>query len=92
MTTILDGACTVRDERLFSFLRDLYDTEKIFLEPSACAGFRGLSLFAGEPAMAAYLQGAVPAGAMARATHLVWATGGRLVPDEVRREYLSIGK
>lgn len=92
MTTILDGACTVQDERLFSFLRDLYETEKIFLEPSACAGFRGLSFFAGERAMAAYLQGAVPAGAMARATHLVWATGGRLVPDEVRREYLSIGK
>lgn len=90
MATVLDGACTVRDERLFCYLRDLYDTEKIFLEPSACAGFRGLSLFAGEPAMTAYLKDAVPAQAMDHAAHLVWATGGRLVPEAVRRTYLSI--
>ncbi|MGN1024077.1 MAG: D-serine ammonia-lyase [Lachnospiraceae bacterium] len=91
MTTMLDGACTVQDGRLFSFLRDLYDTEKIFLEPSACAGFRGLSLFAGEPAMAQYLQDAMPALAMEHVTHLVWATGGHLVPEKVRQAYLMAG-
>jgi D-serine dehydratase len=26
---------------------------------------------------------------MENATHIVWATGGRLVPEDVRKEYLK---
>lgn len=36
----LSGCYTIHDERLYSFLRDLKDSENIFLEPSALAGLR----------------------------------------------------
>ena len=40
---LLDGECTVRDGKLFSYLKDLCNLKGIFLEPSACAGFEGIS-------------------------------------------------
>ena len=75
MTTLLDGACTVRDERLLPYLRELWRREGLFIEPSSCAAFHGLVSFA--------------ADAPKQAAHIVWATGGRLVPEDVRREYLG---
>lgn len=36
---LLSGAFTVKDERLLSYLKEVYEKENIFLEPSACAGF-----------------------------------------------------
>ena len=38
---LLSGAFTVKDERLLSYLKEVYEKENIFLEPSACAGFFG---------------------------------------------------
>ena len=45
----------------------------IFLEPSALAGFLGPVLF----------------GNKYNATHICWATGGSLVPEYVRKEYVE---
>ena len=42
MKTLLDGACTVEDAKLYDYMRDLSHAENIFLEPSACAAFHGL--------------------------------------------------
>lgn len=38
---IVSGGFTVSDERLFADLHALYETEGLFVEPSACAGFAG---------------------------------------------------
>ncbi|WP_226654613.1 D-serine ammonia-lyase [Pseudalkalibacillus hwajinpoensis] len=67
---MLEGVYTVTDERMKEHLRWVYDTEGIKLEPSALAGMSGPLVTAVE-------------GKGLRGTHLVWATGGSLVPDEV---------
>ncbi|MGE6203765.1 D-serine ammonia-lyase [Guptibacillus hwajinpoensis] len=70
---ILNGVYTVTDERMKEMLRWVYETEKIKLEPSALAGMSG-------PQVTAIDEKSL------RGTHLVWATGGSLVPDKVWRE------
>jgi len=42
MEPLLDGEFTIQDEKLYGFLRELEETENIFLEPSACAAFQGV--------------------------------------------------
>ncbi|QQY79979.1 D-serine ammonia-lyase [Keratinibaculum paraultunense] len=73
MERLLMGIYTIDDSRLYKFLKALYEEEDIFLEPSALAGFLGPILFANED----------------NATHICWATGGSLVPEYVRKEYLK---
>lgn len=38
---MVGGGFTVSDERLFTDLHALHETERLFVEPSACAGFAG---------------------------------------------------
>ena len=86
MEGLLSGEFTVRDGALFDDLRMLLDSEDIFIEPSACAGFAGprrLLAEAGE-----YLAARGLTEKLGAAAHVVWATGGRLVPPAVREEYL----
>ncbi|MYL62308.1 D-serine ammonia-lyase [Bacillus hwajinpoensis] len=66
---LLEGVYTVTDERMKEMLGWVYETEGIKLEPSALAGMSGPE--------------ATAVGKSSRGTHLVWATGGSLVPDEV---------
>ena len=76
MDKILTGAFTVDDYRLYDFLKALYREEKIFLEPSALAGFLG-PVLTGEKFQSENI------------THMCWATGGSLVPEEVRQEMIG---
>ncbi len=73
MEKLLMGIYTIDDSRLYAFLKALYEEEGIFLEPSALAGFLGPILFANKD----------------NAIHVCWATGGSLVPEYVRKEYLE---
>lgn len=75
MDKILTGSFTIDDYRLFDFLKALYREEKIFLEPSALAGFLG-PIFAGEK----YKNENI--------THICWGTGGSLVPENIRKKIL----
>lgn len=70
MDKILTGAFTIEDYRLYDFLKALYEEEKIFLEPSALAGFLG-PIFSSDK----YKDYNI--------THMCWATGGSLVPEEI---------
>ena len=77
------GGFTVADERLVPYLRALHESEGIFAEPSACAAFIGPARF--HEAADAVL-GGTPRG---NVTHLVWATGGALVPQSEREKLLN---
>lgn len=77
---LVSGGYTVDDGHLFTYLRALYAQEGLFIEPSACAGFVGAAKLAAlAPALAA----------QESATHIVWATGGALVPQQEREKYLA---
>ena len=86
MEPLLSGEFTVSDENLFDYMRMLVKAEDVFIEPSACAAFIGpqrLMAEAGE-----YLRAQGLTEKMERASHIVWATGGSLVPADVREEYM----
>lgn len=67
---MVSGFYTVDDEKLYKMLAKLWDEEKMKLEPSALAGMIGGYMLQSE-------QPDIAAG-----THLVWSTGGNMVPDE----------
>ena len=92
MDPLLDGEVTIRDARLYELLHLVMQTEEIFLEPSACAGFQGVALLHGSPAGREWLRAQGLEGRLAHAAHIVWATGGALVPEDVRKQYLSVKK
>jgi D-serine dehydratase len=84
---VLSGCYTISDHRLYTFLRDLADTESIFLEPSSLAGFYGPIQLLSAPAGQQYLTHHHIKDKMQKAHHVVWATGGSMVPKEVMENY-----
>ena len=85
----LSGIITVKDKRLFDYMRLLWNTEKIFIEPSACAAVHGAYCWNHSNEMQDYLYDNRLNRHMDTATHIIWATGGSLVPEEVRQEMLA---
>ncbi|HJV30695.1 MAG TPA: D-serine ammonia-lyase, partial [Bacillales bacterium] len=71
-------------------LKNLVDTEGIRLEPSALAGMIGPVKLSEDGA--AYLENQQLAATMRNGTHIVWATGGSMVPKEMMEEYYQKGK
>lgn len=90
MQRLIDGYYTVTDETLSRLLASAWELEQVRLEPSALAGIPGLQRVLRAPD---YLQriGVDPAR-LARATHLVWGTGGSMVPDAEFAAYLAQGR
>lgn len=88
MKKILSGIFTINDEKLYKILKLLYNYENIKLEPSACAAFEGV-LHQQCDSMKKYILDYGLFDKMDNSTHIVWATGGRLVPDDLFIEYLS---
>ena len=80
MMHFLDGCYSVYDERMSALLKLLADTEGIRLEPSALAGMYG-------PIICSKKRGELPKG-----YHLVWATGGSMVPCEEYEKYYRLGE
>lgn len=89
MGPLLSGEVTVEDEKLYRYMKDLLDSQDIFLEPSACAGFQGPVSLAGTQEFEQYLKENGLENCMEQAVHIVWATGGSMVPKEVREEYCA---
>ncbi|MEH7418443.1 D-serine ammonia-lyase [Neobacillus drentensis] len=84
---ILSGAYTVKDEELFKLLKDLVETENIRLEPSALAGMIGPVKLA--QTGTAFLQ--KNDLLKKHPVHIVWATGGSMVPNQVMEDYYKKG-
>lgn len=75
MTPLLDGCFTVQDRELFKCLWMLAKSEQLYIEPSACAGFPGI-FYTGN--------------CHSDGTHIVWATGGNMVPQDEMEQYFEI--
>ncbi len=83
MDSRLTGCFTVDDEKLYPYLAELKDSEDIFIEPSACAAFEGLKHVCGSPE-------GFPAPDE-NSIHIVWATGGNMVPEDEKEAYYKRG-
>lgn len=91
MQRLLDGFYTVSDEEMYSLLALMERSEGLRLEPSALAGVPGIVRVQGE--QQGYLARAgLDSQAMQNATHLVWATGGNMVPADEMDAYLAKGR
>lgn len=88
MEKMLSGEMTVQDHMLYDYMRDLLETEEIFLEPSACAAFQMPVCMNNREEWKAYLAENELEKKMKNAVHIAWATGGSLVPEEIREEYI----
>ncbi|OTH85047.1 D-serine ammonia-lyase [Pseudomonas aeruginosa] len=91
MQRLLDGYYTVDDDELFRLLALLERSQGIRLEPSALAGAPGIARVTREPQGYRERMGLTSAR-LANATHLVWATGGGMVPETEMRAYLERGR
>jgi D-serine dehydratase len=87
---LVSGVFTVTDRMLFRFVYWLEKSEGLRIEPSAAAGFIGPLFTMATSDGADYITGA---GLQDNQSihHLVWMTGGRLVPDPVFQGYLAQG-
>ncbi|WP_459501381.1 D-serine ammonia-lyase [Bacillus sp. C1] len=89
MEPFLSGNYTVSDEELYKLLKELANTEKIYLEPSALAGMIGPVKLCKEGKE--YLQKHHVTEKVRQGTHIVWGTGGSMVPKEVMMQYYQKG-
>ncbi|MET3196074.1 D-serine ammonia-lyase [Bacillus sp. OAE603] len=85
----LSGNYTVSDEQLYLLLKELLDTENIFLEPSALAGMIGPVKLCNEKTDYILRQNLTEK--MQNATHIIWGTGGSMVPKEEMELYIQTG-
>jgi len=73
----------VDDAKLYPYLAELKDSTGIFIEPSACAAFEGLKYIC---------DGAFAPAPDEKSIHVIWATGGNMVPEEEKIAYYERGK
>jgi D-serine dehydratase len=83
---LISGIYTIEDDDLFKLLAILADSEGIYLEPSATSGLIGpREILESNYAEQKKLN-------TNQATHIVWATGGALVPKEDMKGFYEKGK
>ncbi|NDY72914.1 D-serine ammonia-lyase [Desulfobacter hydrogenophilus] len=89
--SLISGSYSVADKTLYRLLHTMADQESIFLEPSAVAGLTGPTGLLNTPEGRGYLHRQGVIENMSDATHLVWATGGGMVPEPVMQAYYAKG-
>ncbi len=90
MTNLVSGEFTVNDGKLYDYMRLLYSSEDIKIEPSSCAMFEGIRNIATSGNTSEYFKKRnITEDVLKSSSLIAWATGGRLVPDEVFAEYLN---
>lgn len=90
MERLLDGLYTLSDQSMYDMLGWLAQEENIRLEPSALAGMAGPQRVCASTDYQ-QMQG-IRAEQLNNATHLVWATGGGMVPEAEMAQYLTKGR
>lgn len=87
---LVSGDFTLNDDKLYDYMRMLMETENVRIEPSSCAAFIGpVGLSRYEGARKYCREHGLTAEKLASSTQICWATGGRLVPEEIWDEYLN---
>ncbi|MBY0087430.1 D-serine ammonia-lyase [Brevibacillus brevis] len=89
--SLLSGIYTIEDDELYVLLHALSDTEMIKLEPSALAGMLGPVKLTGTEPGKQYLEKHALEPKLKQGTHIVWATGGSMVPADVMDDYYQRG-
>ena len=92
MRPLLSGVFTVADDTLFAHLVRVLDALGERIEPSAAAGFSGPAMLSGTTAGQAWLRSTGIDAVLHNATHLVWTTGGLLVPDVEYQGFVQRGR
>lgn len=92
MQPLLAGVFTVEDDQMFKLLALLDETENLQLEPSALAGMPGPYRLMQEGSLVQWLNTQGLSHHMNNATHLVWATGGSMVPEKEMSAYIQRGR
>ncbi|MGL4859979.1 MAG: D-serine ammonia-lyase [Enterobacteriaceae bacterium] len=90
MERLLDGYYTISDPEMYRLLGLLDRDEHIRLEPSALAGMVGPARV--EKAQEYLNRHQLGEQQMRNATHLVWATGGGMVPQQEMEKYLLLAQ
>lgn len=86
---MIDGIYTVTDDHLYALVALIRDSEGLALEPSAVAGAPGFAHVLGrQTELGADLAGA---SLLRDATHIIWATGGSMVPADEMNAYYQKG-
>jgi len=87
---LVSGDFTCNDGRLYDYMRMLMKTEDIRIEPSSCAAFSGpANLLSHENGRKYVAKNGLTAKKLENSVQICWATGGRLVPEEIWQEYLK---
>jgi len=85
---LISGCSTVCDDRLYRHVALLSETEGVGVEPSAAAGFKAyMDVVSTDKGMKE-----TSGLNMENATHIVWATGGSMMPEDEMRENIEKGK
>ena len=92
MDAFFDGGYTVEENEFRALQFLLNESENIFLEPAAVAGISGAVRLTGTEEGHTYLKDKGLLDKMKNSTHIAWATGGSMVPQESRNEFLEEGK
>ena len=92
MQRLIDGYYTLSDSELYALLALLEQQEGLRLEPSALAGMPGIARVLDEQQHDYHQRLGLTPQRLADATHLVWATGGSMVPEEEMMSYLHRGR
>jgi len=87
---LVSGDFTCNDGRLYDYMRMLMKTEDIRIEPSSCAAFAGpANLLSHENGRKYVAKNGLTAKKLENSVQICWATGGKLVPEEIWQEYLK---
>lgn len=87
---LVSGDFTCNDGRLYDYMRMLMKTEDIRIEPSSCAAFAGPANLLQHENGKKYLQrNGLTERKLENSVQICWATGGKLVPEEIWQEYLK---
>ncbi|MFV0678156.1 D-serine ammonia-lyase [Variovorax sp. tm] len=90
MQRMVDGYYTVTDEEMYALLYLLEQSQGLRLEPSALAGAPGFARVMRDDLFRNRLD--LDDRTWRNALHIVWATGGGMVPEQELSRYSAIGK
>lgn len=87
-----DAGYTVLEDEAMKLLALMQDLESINLEPAALAGVPGAAKLLTAESAHKFLVDNNLIDKMANATHIAWATGGSMVPEDDMKEFYEEGK